>query len=91
MERRHEDMINKYGLDNSNIGWYLVSYKQNLWEQLEIVKYYEVICPIFVEIYQHQFYVGLWLRGQPNGPISLSSLSSHWRVRIKWLVFLQEH
>lgn len=47
MERRHEDMINKYGLDNSNIGWYLVSYKQSLWEQLEIVKYYEVISGLF--------------------------------------------
>lgn len=40
-------MINKYGLDNSNIGWYLVSYKQSLWEQLEIVKYYEVISCLF--------------------------------------------
>ena len=55
MERRHEDMINKYGLDNSNIGWYLVSYKQNLWEQLEIVKYYEkFINTSFMLVYDYE-------------------------------------
>jgi hypothetical protein len=42
MDKRHEDMLHKYNLDNSNIGWYLVSYKQNHWEQLEVVQYNEV-------------------------------------------------
>lgn len=53
MERRHEDLANKYGLDNTNIGWYLVSYKQNLWEQLEVVKYYEVCIFGDVEIFNY--------------------------------------
>lgn len=40
IERRHEDMLSKFNMDTNNVGWYMVSYKQNLWEQLQNAKYY---------------------------------------------------
>lgn len=52
-------MANKYGLDNGNIGWYFVSYRQGLWEQLEVVKYYEVFYGLWVEIFEYEFYACL--------------------------------
>ena len=42
MDRRHEDMCKEYNLDSTNIGWYAISFKQNVWEQIEIVQYFEV-------------------------------------------------
>lgn len=42
MDKRHDEMLHKYNMDYTQIGWYMVSYKQNLWEQLELVMYYEV-------------------------------------------------
>ena len=35
-------MCKEYNLDHQNIGWYAVSFKQNVWEQIEIVQYFEV-------------------------------------------------
>lgn len=38
-------------MDNLNVGWYLVNYKGNLWEQLEIMKFYEVHTNLNKEIH----------------------------------------
>lgn len=35
MERRHEDLIDKFGMDRVNLGWYVVSQKSSFWDELE--------------------------------------------------------
>ena len=37
MERKHQDLIDKFGMDRANIGWYMISFKQSFWEDLENV------------------------------------------------------
>lgn len=43
MEKRYEDYLNSFNLDNQTLGWYMVCYKENFWDGLEAVKYYEVL------------------------------------------------
>lgn len=42
MDQRHQEVLSKYNMDTANVGWYMISYKQNFWEHLEIAKYNEV-------------------------------------------------
>jgi hypothetical protein len=42
MERRNDDLLTNYSMDNEKIGWYLICYTRNFWDNLETMKYYEV-------------------------------------------------
>lgn len=55
MDKRHDEMLHKFNMDYTNIGWYMVSYKQNLWEQLELVMYNEVPFGLFRNIFIQVF------------------------------------
>lgn len=43
MEKRHEDYVNNFSLDTATLGWYMVCYKNNFWDGLEALNYYEVL------------------------------------------------
>lgn len=55
MDKRHDEMLHKFNMDYTNIGWYMISYKQNLWEQLELVMYNEVPFGLFRNIFIQVF------------------------------------
>lgn len=46
MEKRHDERLNEFHMDDQNLGFYFVSYSGDLWEELENVKLYEVKNPI---------------------------------------------
>jgi hypothetical protein len=42
MEKRNDELLSNFNMDNEKIGWYLVCYTRNFWDSLETIKYYEV-------------------------------------------------
>lgn len=41
MERRYEEHLTNFNLDQEKLGWYLVCYQRNFWDELESINFYE--------------------------------------------------
>jgi hypothetical protein len=51
MERRYDEHLSTFNLDHEKLGWYLVCYQRNFWDELETIKFYEVLDPSNLELH----------------------------------------